>query len=97
MRLPIDFDSFSTSACYVFFISFHVVLLPWASCSSTKTWSQMVSERKTRSRRRKPEGPSRDYWDNITWTRPRWEKSPYFWVALTAWLTLVGVALIFQD
>lgn len=39
-----------------------------------------------------------DVWDDLEgWEPPKWEQSPYFWVALTLWLTLVGVTLVFQD
>lgn len=64
--------------------------------SSTKTWSEMYREMKPR-RPKKP-SDSRDYMDDLMmWERPRWEKSPFFWVALTAWLILVAIALVFQD
>lgn len=61
-----------------------------------KRWSQLVKEK-----RRKPmkkSAQSKDYLEDwLVWKPPRWEKSPYFWVAITVWLTLVGFSLIFQN
>ena len=66
-------------------------------CSSGRKWSEMVVERrKAKPIKRKP--GERDYMDDLSqWERPRWERSPYFWVAITAWLTAVGVSLGFQS
>lgn len=64
--------------------------------SDTRTWSKMYRERKKKSSKKVP--PSRDYLaDWLVWKPPRWERSPYFWVAVTIWLTLVGISLMFQD
>ncbi|GJP40538.1 hypothetical protein CLOM_g208 [Closterium sp. NIES-68] len=66
--------------------------------SSGRTWSQMVRDRKPKKIRKLKGSGSRDYMDDLmSFKPPRWEKSPYFWVALTVWLTMVGVALMFQD
>ncbi|KAH7315176.1 hypothetical protein KP509_21G037700 [Ceratopteris richardii] len=63
--------------------------------NDTRTWSKMYKERKKKTIKK---GSTRDYMDDwLVWKRPRWERSPYFWVAFTLWLTLIGVALMFQD
>lgn len=65
------------------------------TCRKAKTWSQTMKDKKKRPYKKTPS--SWDYLDDwMVWKPPRWEKSPYFWVALTIWLTLVGVSLIFQ-
>jgi hypothetical protein len=54
-----------------------------------------MKDKKKRPYKKAPS--SWDYLDDwMVWKPPRWEKSPYFWVALTIWLTLVGISLIFQ-
>ncbi|KAI5074603.1 hypothetical protein GOP47_0010564 [Adiantum capillus-veneris] len=64
--------------------------------SETRTWSKMYKER--RKKFTKKAMPTKDYMEDwLVWNPPRWERSPYFWVAVTVWLTLVGIALVFQD
>ncbi|EFJ32316.1 hypothetical protein SELMODRAFT_439621 [Selaginella moellendorffii] len=74
-----------------------IPLIDAYSQSSQKTWSQMARERKQRlasSSGKKSQKKSEDW---IEWNPPKWEKSPYFWVAVTVWLTLAGISLMFQD
>lgn len=64
--------------------------------SDVRTWSKMYRERKRKTWKKVQ--PSRDYMEDwLVWKPPRWERSPYFWVAVTIWLTLVGIALVFQE
>ncbi|MCO5577007.1 hypothetical protein L7F22_030829 [Adiantum nelumboides] len=64
--------------------------------SETRTWSKMYKER--RKKLTKKAKPTKDYMEDwLVWKPPRWERSPYFWVAVTVWLTLIGIALVFQD
>eukprot|EP00250_Pteridium_aquilinum_P006803 c16646_g1_i1 orf=539-1045(+) len=64
--------------------------------SETRTWSKMYKER--RKKTIKKGTPTKDYMEDwLVWKPPRWERSPYFWVAVTVWLTLVGISLMFQD
>ncbi|CAI5465942.1 unnamed protein product [Closterium sp. Yama58-4] len=66
--------------------------------SSGRTWSQMVTERRPKRIKKLKNSGSRDYMDDLmSFKPPRWEKSPYFWVAFSVWLTMVAVALIFAD
>ncbi|KAL3692551.1 hypothetical protein R1sor_006202 [Riccia sorocarpa] len=61
-----------------------------------KTYSQKLRDR----RRPKPKMPKeKDYLEDwmVFELPPRWERNPYVWVALTVWLTLCGIALMFQD
>ncbi|KAG0593645.1 hypothetical protein M758_UG006700 [Ceratodon purpureus] len=61
-----------------------------------KTWSQTVKER--RKKPMKKSAQNRDYLEDwLVWKPPRWEKSPYFWVAVTIWLTMVGISLTFYN
>ncbi|KAG0571748.1 hypothetical protein KC19_VG038900 [Ceratodon purpureus] len=61
-----------------------------------KTWSQTVKEKRKKPREKSAQ--NRDYLDDwLVWEPPRWEKSPYFWVAVTIWLTMVGIFLTFQN
>jgi hypothetical protein len=46
----------------------------------------------------KKSAATRDYLEDwLVWNPPRWERNPYFWVAVTIWLTLVGISLMFQN
>lgn len=66
--------------------------------SSKSSWSQMYRNRRRKTAINKETPPTRDYFsDFLVWKPPRWERSPYFWVGVAMWLTLVGVALVFQD
>ncbi|KAL2635319.1 hypothetical protein R1flu_006798 [Riccia fluitans] len=61
-----------------------------------KTYSQKLRDR----RRPKPKVPQqKDYLEDwlVFELPPRWERNPYVWVAFTVWLTLCGIALMFQD
>ncbi|CAM6102825.1 unnamed protein product [Calypogeia fissa] len=61
----------------------------------SKTWSQRIRDRR---RKPMPKSKTKDYLEDwLVWDPPRWERNPYFWVAFTVWLTLVGVSLMFQD
>eukprot|EP00252_Welwitschia_mirabilis_P007837 TRINITY_DN19557_c0_g1_i1.p1 TRINITY_DN19557_c0_g1~~TRINITY_DN19557_c0_g1_i1.p1 ORF type:complete len:321 (+),score=62.05 TRINITY_DN19557_c0_g1_i1:145-1107(+) len=66
--------------------------------SSKDSWGQRYRKRMRRYATSKGAEPTKDYYSDFwVWKRPEWEKSPYFWVAVAMWLTLVGVALVFQD
>lgn len=63
--------------------------------SNARTWSDMVRERRPKPLKKVP---NKDYMDDWSvWRRPRWERSPYFWVALTVWFLAVGFTLLFQN
>lgn len=63
--------------------------------SNARTWSDMVRERKPKPLKK---AGHKDYMDDWSvWKRPRWERSPYFWVALTVWFLAVGFTLLFQN
>ncbi|KAH9290707.1 hypothetical protein KI387_034824 [Taxus chinensis] len=65
--------------------------------SSKGSWGQMYRNRRKATVSKKTL-PTRDYFEDfLVWKRPQWERSPIFWVAVAGWLTLVGVALVFQD
>jgi hypothetical protein len=73
-----------------------MVSIPLLDDTNARTWSKMYKER--RPKPLKKTAPSKDYLDDwLVWEPPRWERSPYFWVALTVWLTLIGISLVFQD
>ena len=73
-----------------------MVSIPLLDDTNARTWSKMYKERRPNSLKKTT--PSKDYLDDwLVWKPPRWERSPYFWVALTVWLTLVGISLMFQD
>ncbi|GLJ36571.1 hypothetical protein SUGI_0735070 [Cryptomeria japonica] len=65
--------------------------------SSKGSWSQTYRNRRTATISK--ETPrTKDYFvDFLVWKSPQWERNPIFWVAVAGWLTLVGVALVFQD
>lgn len=66
--------------------------------SSKSSRGQMYVNRKKKTAVNKETIPTRDYFsDFLVWNPPQWERSPYFWVGVAMWLTLVGVALVFQD
>lgn len=66
--------------------------------SSKSSRGQMYRNWKKKISVNKETQPTRDYSsDFLVWKPPQWERSPYFWVAVAMWLTLVGVALVFQD
>ncbi|CAI5508464.1 unnamed protein product [Closterium sp. Naga37s-1] len=66
--------------------------------SSGRTWSQMVTERRPKRIKKLKNSGSRDYMDDLmSFKPPRWEKSPYFWVAfsvasapVTKWKNVTG-------
>lgn len=61
-----------------------------------KSWSQTIKDSKKKPSKRSSQ--SRDYLEDwLVWKPPRWERNPYFWVAVTIWLTLVGISLIYQN
>ncbi|BFI30345.1 hypothetical protein MPTK2_3g11300 [Marchantia polymorpha subsp. ruderalis] len=62
---------------------------------SARTYTQKLRDRR-RPKKKVPQ--EKDYLEDwLVWDPPRWERNPYFWVALTVWLTLVGISLMFQD
>ncbi|KAG6557380.1 hypothetical protein Mapa_001310 [Marchantia paleacea] len=62
---------------------------------TARTYSQKLRDRR-RPKKKVPQ--EKDYLEDwLVWDPPRWERNPYFWVALTVWLTLVGISLMFQD
>eukprot|EP00850_Spirogloea_muscicola_P023608 SM000372S13684 [mRNA] locus=s372:59710:61071:+ [translate_table: standard] len=67
--------------------------------TNTRSWSQMVTESRRRRAKTVPKrAGQRDYMEDfMVWRPPRWERSPYFYVAITVWLTAVGVSLMFQE
>eukprot|EP00897_Mesotaenium_endlicherianum_P003364 jgi/Mesen1/3055/ME000018S02368 len=66
--------------------------------SNLRTWSQMVREKKQKTRASRVKAGPKDPLDAwLVWKPPRWERSPYFWIAITLWLTALGVTLMFQD
>lgn len=64
---------------------------------SKGSWSQMYRNRRKATIGRETPRTKDSFEDFLVWQRPQWERSPIFWVAVAGWLTLVGVALVFQD
>ncbi|CAI6004392.1 unnamed protein product [Closterium sp. NIES-64] len=62
--------------------------------SSGRTWSQMVTERRPKRIKKLKNSGSRDYMDDLmSFKPPRWEKSPYFWVAFSSFTSRLSADL----